>query len=129
MERTPCPHSECRSYRIVLEADGRVSYDGRESVFVLGEREGRVDPQVFEELVAEFERIDFANRKPIREEGPWTRVSMTLHLEGGDIVAMYAELEDPDDAEGDALWLRRWLWETAGRIDRVTGSRQWVEGW
>lgn len=129
MERTPCPHSGCRSYRIALEADGTVTYEGRESVFVLGEREGRVEPRVFEELVAEFEQVDFANRRPIREEGPFPRVSLTLHLEGGDIVAMSAEGEDPDDAEGSTLRLRAWLWETAGRIDRATGSRQWVEGW
>lgn len=60
LERTPC-FGTCPSYKLTIYDDGKVEYEGREFVKRKGKAEGSITKAELEELIREFERIDYQN--------------------------------------------------------------------
>jgi hypothetical protein len=60
LERTPC-FGNCPSYKLTIYEDGKVEYEGKEYVKHKGKAEGRITKAELEELIREFERIDYLN--------------------------------------------------------------------
>lgn len=76
LERTSCL-GECPVYRLVIESDGRVVFEGFRHVRVVGHAEGRIDVEKVEQLLAEFRRIDYWSLEDaypvarVRDGGGW----------------------------------------------------------
>jgi len=60
LERTPC-FGTCPFYKLAIYEDGRVEYEGEDHVKHKGKAEGRITKAELEELIREFERIDYLN--------------------------------------------------------------------
>ena len=60
LERTPC-FGTCPSYKLTIYDDGKVEYEGRDFVKRKGKAEGQITKAELEELIREFERIDYQN--------------------------------------------------------------------
>lgn len=60
LERTPC-YGTCPFYKLTIYEDGKVEYEGEDHVKQKGKAEGRITKAELEELIREFERIDYLN--------------------------------------------------------------------
>jgi hypothetical protein len=60
LERTQC-YGDCPVYKLAIFADGKVLYEGKEFVKRKGKAEGRITRAALEDLVGEFNRIDYLN--------------------------------------------------------------------
>jgi len=60
LERTPC-FGTCPSYKLTIYDDGKVEYEGRDFVKLKRKAEGQITKAQLEELIREFERIDYQN--------------------------------------------------------------------
>lgn len=60
LQRTRC-FGTCPSYKLTIYDDGKVEYEGKDYVKRKGKIEGRITKAELEELIREFERIDYLN--------------------------------------------------------------------
>jgi hypothetical protein len=58
LERTPC-FGSCPNYKLEIFADGRVVYEGKDSVKRKGRVQGRIPKAAVQQLVREFNRINY----------------------------------------------------------------------
>ena len=58
LERTSC-YGTCPVYKVTLQRDGKVAYDGKEFVKVTGHRTRKIPPEHFQQLAREVEQIGF----------------------------------------------------------------------
>jgi uncharacterized protein DUF6438 len=58
LERTVC-YGTCPAYKLTIFDDGKVVYEGKEFVKRKGKAEGQISKAALDELVREFERIDY----------------------------------------------------------------------
>ena len=62
IERTSC-FGSCPIYSAKIHADGSVVYVGKEFVKEIGERRFKITPERVQELIKEFQRLDYASLK------------------------------------------------------------------
>ena len=60
LERTPC-FGSCPSYKVQIFADGRVVYQGKRFVRRKGKAQARITKDAVQELVREFNSINYLN--------------------------------------------------------------------
>jgi uncharacterized protein DUF6438 len=60
LQRTAC-FGECPVYKISIYEDGRVEFEGKEFVKTVGKAEGTISKSALEDLIREFEKIDYFN--------------------------------------------------------------------
>ncbi|MDB6147540.1 MAG: hypothetical protein JWO45_1204 [Spartobacteria bacterium] len=60
LERTAC-YGTCPVYKVTLQSDGTVTYDGKEFVKEVGKRSGKISKEQFQQLVAQIQKTDFFN--------------------------------------------------------------------
>ena len=58
LERTVC-YGTCPAYKLTIFDDGKVVYEGKDFVKQKGKAEGHITKRELEELVREFERINY----------------------------------------------------------------------
>jgi hypothetical protein len=58
LERTQCL-GPCPIYKLTIYDDGKVEYEGKQYVKRKGKAEGRITKEQLQELVREFEKIDY----------------------------------------------------------------------
>jgi hypothetical protein len=58
MERTTC-YGTCPAYRVTVNADGTVHYEGTDYVRQKGRQTGRISPEAFQKIVKKLEEIHF----------------------------------------------------------------------
>jgi len=58
LERTSC-HGTCPVYKVTVQRDGTVTYDGREFVKITGHRSRKIPAEQFQDLIREIQRIGF----------------------------------------------------------------------
>lgn len=58
LERTAC-FGTCPVYKLTIYDDGKVEYEGHEYVKQRGKAQGQITKEALEELVREFEKIDY----------------------------------------------------------------------
>jgi hypothetical protein len=58
LERTIC-FGSCPAYKISIFSDGLVLYEGKDFVKTKGDADGRITKEQVQELVKEFEKIDY----------------------------------------------------------------------
>jgi hypothetical protein len=128
IERTPC-YGRCPDYKVTISADGAVVFEGRRFVKTVGTAASRISQERFQELLAEFDKINYfklRDRYERPEDGckqwatdnPSTITSLTLNGKvksvshyygcgGIDVLTDLTKLERAiDDAVNSAQWIR-----------------------
>jgi hypothetical protein len=123
--RTEC-FGSCPAYKVTIEGDGTVTYEGRAFVAVEGLQTAQIDPEEVRELVDGFYDIDYFSLQD-RYECPVTDLptAVTALSIGEDS----KNVSDYGLGYGDASCAApQELVELEERIDEVAGSARWVEG-
>ena len=124
LERTAC-FGACPAYSVRITGDGRVHFEGKEFVRVVGPADARIAPESVAALVAEFERIGFA-RLDARYESivnaDGSRSFVTDLPTTTTSIRIGSELKRVVDYVGAPPALRA----LERRIDEVAKTQQWI---
>lgn len=127
LERTRC-YGFCPSYVLKISANGKVAYEGRASVKLVGQAESSISHEKLRALISAFEKINYFDLKAAYEtpndgckdwvtDGPTTITSLTIngrsksvrHYSGCRGIAVLAELEKLEQAIDDAANTEQWI--------------------
>lgn len=115
LERTVC-YGRCPAYNLKIEGNGKVSYDGRAYVQVMGNQTSQITPEAVKDLVDEFFKIDYyALRDTFTEEitdMPTTISSITVDGKHKQVYDYYGAPQSLKNLEK--------------KIDDVANSARWV---
>lgn len=122
LERTPC-FGACPAYKLTLHGDGSVVYQGQSNVAVEGRHEAAISPEKVQELLAEFERVDYYSFKneyhdPFASmtDFPTTITSLTRDGRRKTVRHYHGDMSAPGE-----------LTALEFKIDEIANSAQWVE--
>lgn len=129
LERTVC-FGTCPAYKLEIFADGKVVYEGKEFVKRKGKAEGRITKDKLEQLVREFERINYlslddyySERDPKNCPESWTdnpSATTSLNWKG-----KTKTIEHYYGCRG--LVVLDQLTALERKIDEVANSKRWVK--
>ena len=127
LERTRC-YGFCPSYVLKISATGKVTYEGRASVKLIGQAESRISREKLRELILAFEKINYFDLRASFEtpndgckdwvtDGPTAITSLTIngrsksvrHYSGCRGIAELAELDKLEQAIDDAANTAQWI--------------------
>ena len=127
LERTRC-YGFCPSYVLKISATGKVTYEGRASVKLVGKAESSISHEKLRELILAFEKINYFELRASFEtpndgckdwvtDGPTAITSLTIngrsksvrHYSGCRGIAVLAELEKLEQAIDDAANTEQWI--------------------
>jgi hypothetical protein len=127
LERTRC-YGFCPSYVLKISANGKVTYEGRFSVKLVGSAESSISPEKLRALISAFEKINYFDLKAAYEtpndgckdwvtDGPTAITSLTIngrsksvrHYSGCRGIAVLAELDKLEQAIDDAANSQQWI--------------------
>ena len=123
LERTAC-FGNCPVYQLTVYGDGRVVYEGKAFVTVIGKRTAQISPQQVQQLVTAFETANFfaLENQYIAEAtdlpGAWTSISSHGQSKR---VWRYGSSDTPELNNAP-----RSLTELESQIDKIVNSQQWV---
>ena len=118
MERTAC-HGTCPIYKLTIEGNGTVIYEGQDFVQVKGEQSASLSSAQIQDLVSAFEQAqfitltDYVNKD--RTDSPSVITSITLNGKTKTVNHYYG-----DDSAPQALF------DLESKIDEITDSKQWT---
>ena len=126
LERTPC-FGTCPVYKVTLQNDGTVIFEGKEYVKEAGRRSGKISAKQFQQLVAKVEQIGFftLNDEYLTKknaDGSETRITdmpsrITTVKRGPESKRVRNYFGGPDS-----------LKELEELIDKISNSARWVKG-
>jgi len=127
LERTRC-YGFCPSYVLKISANGKVTYEGRASVKLVGQAESSISQEKLRELILAFEKINYFELRASYEtpndgckdwvtDGPTAITSLTIngrsksvrHYSGCRGIAALAELEKLEQAIDSAANTEQWI--------------------
>lgn len=120
LERSVC-YGFCPAYAVTIYGDGRVAYEGRQFVRVSGAQSGQADPA---EVAALFAMIEDANFFALNDA---YRANITDLPEYSVTVRQGGRSKTVVDYVGRAAGMPEAVTLIENEIDRVAGTRQWVE--
>jgi len=135
LERTRC-YGWCPAYRIVVFADGRVEYEGREFVKATGRAVRQLSRLDLEKLVDEINRANYFNLRDryAREEDGcptvWTDSPGAITSVRADgrlkTIRHYHGCQDDDRSASAVSSYPRALTELEDQIDRIVKTEEWI---
>jgi len=114
LERIGCLGS-CPDYKVTIDRDGSVLYEGRYSVRAEGVRMTAISSQTVQKLIQRLRREDFFHweeKKEVCVDFP--EVEITVNLSG-----QYKRVIEGCNVPGKVLKL-------ADEVDRISGAKSWV---
>jgi hypothetical protein len=118
MERTAC-HGTCPIYKLTIEGNGTVIYEGQDFVQVKGKQTASLSPAQIQELVSAFEQAKFFTLSDYTHEdttdSPSTVTSITLTGKTKTVNHYYGDNTAPQA-----------LFDLESKIDEITNSKQWT---
>lgn len=119
MTRTVC-YGFCPAYTLRIDGEGRVRYEGRQFVNVVGTQEAAIPRQDVERLLARFDEIGFDGLRDAYRSNvtdlPTTTISLTRNGRTKTVL----------DYGGTGAGMPAAVRELQREIDRVAGSARWV---
>jgi Domain of unknown function (DUF6438) len=115
LDRTAC-YGACPVYSLRITSDGRVAYEGRRFVRVVGKATAKISPEAVSQLVAEFERIHYFNLEDTYTARITDLPTTTTSIRIG---SRFKQVVDYYGAPAALTALEQ-------RIDEVAGSKRWV---
>ena len=128
LERSVC-YGTCPAYKLTIFDDGKVIYVGKEFVKQKGKAEGRITKAELDELVREFERINYFSLDDYYTDGPkncpeyWTD-----HPSAVTSLSWKGKTKKIDHYHGcHGLPVLEQLTNLEKKIDEVVNSKRWIE--
>ena len=120
LERTAC-FGTCPVYSLTIRGDGTVVYDGKEFVEVKGTTETTISQDQVDQLISEFEKVDYFSLNDNYTErtitdAPTVITSIRLNGKIKTIKHYHGDLSAPEK-----------LAELEDRIDEIVNSDQWIK--
>jgi uncharacterized protein DUF6438 len=118
MERTAC-HGTCPVYKLSIQGNGDVTYNGQDFVQVKGKQTARLSLVQIQDLVSAFEQAKFFMLRDYTHEdttdSPSAITSITLNGKTKTVNHYYGDNSAPQG-----------LFDLESKIDEITNSRQWT---
>ena len=118
LERTAC-HGTCPIYKLTIEGNGTVIYEGQDFVQVKGRQTASLSPAQIQELVSAFEQANFFTLMDYTHEdttdSPSVMTSITLNGQTRTVNHYYGDSSAPQA-----------LFDLESKIDELTNSKQWT---
>jgi hypothetical protein len=118
LARTAC-HGTCPIYKLTIEGNGTVIYEGQEFVQVKGEQTASLSPAQIQDLVTAFEQAEFFTLTDYTHEdttdSPSVITSITLNGKTKTVHHYYGDNSAPQA-----------LFDLESKIDEITNSKQWT---
>ena len=118
MERTAC-HGTCPIYKLTIEGNGTVIYEGQDFVQVKGKQTANLSPAQIQNLVSAFEQAKFSTLPDYTHEdttdSPTVITSITLNGKTNTIHHYYGDNSAPQT-----------LFDLESQIDEITNSKRWT---
>jgi hypothetical protein len=118
MERTAC-HGTCPIYKLTIEGNGDVIYEGQDFVQVKGKQTASLGPAQIQDLVSAFEQAKFVTLTDYTHEdatdSPSVITSITRNGKTKTINHYYGDSSAPQA-----------LFDLESKIDEITNSKQWT---
>jgi hypothetical protein len=118
MERTPC-HGTCPVYKLTIEGNGDVTYEGQDFVQVKGKQTASLSPAQIQDLVSAFEQAKFSTLTDYTHENTTDSqsviTSITRNGKTKTVNHYYGDNSAPQE-----------LFDLESKIDEITNSKQWT---
>ncbi len=118
MERTAC-HGTCPIYKLTIEGNGDVIYEGQDFVQVKGKHTASLGPAQIQDLVSAFEQAKFVTLTDYTHEdttdSPSVITSITRNGKTKTVHHYYGDNSAPQE-----------LFDLESKIDQITNSKQWT---
>ena len=119
LERTGCSMDlTCPAYRIIIEGDGTILFEGKHAVHAVGIRKSGIQPSAVRRLaqrLADKGYFDFPSSFGVCDDGAAVKTSLE----------MSGRIKKIDDGCGAGPAALR---DLENEIDKVSGSKHWVRG-
>jgi hypothetical protein len=119
LERTVC-HGTCPSYKLTIDGDGTVTYEGQEFVQVKGKQIASIGFDQIQELVSVFEAANFFSL-----QGNYTTQDVTDSPSAITSIAINGRTKTVTHYYGDNSAPQE-LFDLESKIDEITNSTQWT---
>jgi len=118
LERTAC-RGTCPIYKLTIEGNGVVIYEGQDFVQVKGRQTASLSPEQIQELVSVFEQARFSTLPDYIDQdstdSPSVITSITLNGKTKTVNHYYGDNSAPQE-----------LFDLESKIDEITNSKQWT---
>ena len=118
MERTAC-HGTCPVYKLTIEGNGDVTYNGQDFVQVKGTQTASLSPAQIQDLVSAFEQAKFSTLTDYTHENTTDSqsviTSITRNGKTKTVNHYYGDNSAPQE-----------LFDLESKIDEITNSKQWT---
>jgi hypothetical protein len=120
LERTAC-FGTCPVYSLTIQGEGTVMYEGKDFVEVKGEAETTISQDQIDELISEFEKVDYFSLEDSYTErtitdAPTVITSISISGKTKTIEHYHGDFSAPEK-----------LRELEDRIDEIVDSDQWIK--
>jgi len=119
LERTAC-HGTCPVYKLNIEGNGTVTYEGQDFVQVKGKQTASLSPAQIQDLFSAFEETKFFTLTDYTHEdttdSPTVITSITLNGKTKTVHHYYGDNSAPQE-----------LFDLESKIDEITNSKQWTD--
>ncbi|UCC16738.1 MAG: hypothetical protein JSU58_10300 [Dehalococcoidales bacterium] len=120
LERTAC-HGFCPIYSLTIHGDGTVIYEGEDFVKTVGRANSVISKEKVEQLISEFEKVDYDSLKNAYTEktitdAPTVITSITRNGKTKTVEHYHGDFSAPEK-----------LTELEDKVDEIVNSEQWVQ--
>ncbi|MFC1956146.1 DUF6438 domain-containing protein [Chloroflexota bacterium] len=120
LQRTPC-FGTCPVYKLTIFGDGKVVYEGKDFVRTRGRAETTISHARIEQLVSEFEKVNYFSLNDKYTErtitdAPSVITSITIDGKSKSIEHYHGDFNAPKQ-----------LTELEDEIDAIVNSNQWIQ--
>ena len=124
LERSPC-YGTCPAYGLKIHGDGKIEYNGKQHVKVIGSREGRIDPAAVKALAAEFAKADFLSTSD-EYSGETCKCRRCTDFPSAVVEISVGTISHRVNHYHGCACAPKPLFELEGAIDKATRSSQWT---
>ena len=118
LERTAC-RGTCPIYKLTIEGNGTVIYEGQDFVQVKGKQTASLSPEQIQQLISAFEQARFFTLPDYTDQdttdSPSVITSITLNGKTKTVNHYYGDNSTPQG-----------LFDLESKIDEITNSKQWT---
>ncbi|UCD09975.1 MAG: hypothetical protein JSU79_04865 [Dehalococcoidales bacterium] len=120
LERTAC-YGFCPIYSLTIHGDGTVIYEGKDFVETVGRVETVISTEKVEQLISEFEKVNYDSLKDTYTEktitdAPSVITSITRNGKTKTIEHYHGDFNAPEE-----------LTNLEDKIDEIVNSEQWIK--
>ena len=127
LERTVC-YGFCPAYKVSIFGDGSVLYEGKEFVKKKGKAEGLITKDQLQQLVREFEKLDYVNLDDEYSEGHNCPESWTDNPSAITSLNQNGKVKRVVHYYGcRGLTILDQLTALENKIDEVVNSKRWIK--